>query len=1003
MKKLTILIVIITLLPFQFQAQNNDKIALGDLFGDLRARHIGPALMSGRINDLEAHPTDPRIIYAGTAGGGVWKSNDAGTTFNPIFDDYCQSIGAVEIDPNDPDHVIYVGTGETWTRNSVSYGDGLYKSTDGGTTWKKLGFDKSERIANIIVNPKNSNEIYVAVLGALWSDSDERGVYKSMDAGETWENILYINERTGAADMTMDPNNPSTLYASMWEFRRTGWSFESGGENSALYKSIDAGKTWNKIHNGFPEGQLGRLAIAVAPSNSNILYTVIEAEQAERKGLYRSDDAGNSWKQLNNDFGITVRPFYFSRITIDPRNPDVIVKGGLNGSISRDGGKTFKSLGNMHSDIHDIVFDINDSDRIYAGTDGGVYRSWNGGTTMEIVENLPLSQFYHISVDNEEPYNVYGGLQDNGSWYGPSSSIGGVNAADWKSIGAGDGFRVLKHPTKNIIYSEMQGAENVWRYDVDRKLVKTIQPLAQEGHEELRFNWNAPMAVSIHQPDRFYMGSQFLHKSEDMGDTWEIISPDLTTNDPNKQNQADSGGLSMDNSGAENHTTIFTIAESPLDENIIWVGTDDGNVQVTKDGGKTWSNTVGNIQGLPKHTWTYHIEASVHGKGTAYAVFDGHTTGDMKPYTFKTTDFGKTWTNIISDDVVGTTRNIQEDYENENLLFLGTEFGLYITIDGGKSWSKFTKNMPSVAVHFIDLQKRTNDLVMGTHGRGVIIIDDISPLRNITPEVLAEKLYFFDSEPAVFSDEGGFSGSFGIETQFVGQNASTLPQIKYLLPKRHTFGKMIMEIKDMEGNVISTLTPGKSKGINIVNWNGKIKNPKIAKGKTFSFGGFTSPRVPAGQYKAVITKGKELFEHDFEVVHDMRTGLSEVDLKFKHDLTMKLYNMTQELAYLVYKLDAILESPSTQGKLKSSLNALKETLVVTTGDNYVGSAKPQLREKMANLYSKVASSYDKPSNNELENLKIIESQFNKAKTSFEKLENKAKNVKFKSFQEFLEE
>jgi hypothetical protein len=622
---------------------------------------------------------------------------------------------------------------------------------------------------------------------------------------------------------------------------------------------------------------------------------------------------------------------------------------------------------------------------------------------MEIVENLPLSQFYHISVDNAEPYNVYGGLQDNGSWYGPSSSSGGVNAGDWNSIGGGDGFRVLKHPTKNIIYSEMQGAANVWRYDVDRKLVKTIQPLAQEGHAKLRFNWNAPMAISEHQPDRFYMGSQFLHKSDDMGDTWKIISPDLTTNDLTKQQQADSGGLSMDNSGAENHTTIFTIAESPLDQNVIWVGTDDGNVQVTQDGGKTWTNTVANIKGLPKNTWVYHIEASVHGKGTAYAVFDGHSSGDMNPYTYKTTDFGKTWTNIITDDVVGITRNIQEDYKNENLLFLGTEFGLYITIDGGKSWSKFTKNMPSVAVHFIDMQKRTNDVVMGTHGRGVIIIDDISPLREITPEVLSKKVHFFESQPAVLSDESGFAGSFGAETQFVGQNASTSPQIKYLLPKRHTFGKMIMEIKDMDGNVVSTITPGKSKGINIVSWPGNIKNPKVAKGKTFSFGGFTSPRVPAGKYNAVITKGKETFEHTFEVVYDKRTGLSDADRKLKHDTTMKLYNMTQDLAYMVYKLDAMLESPATKSKLKSSLTSLKETLVITTGDNYVGSAEPQLREKMGDLYSKVASSYDKPSNNELENFKIIEARFNKAKEDFAKLEKKAKDVTFKSFQEFLDD
>lgn len=1005
-KQLFLSVLLLCALSFHGNAQQKTQIKGKQLFGDISARHIGPALMSGRINDLENHPTNNRIIYAGTAGGGVWKSNDGGVTFNSIFDEYCQSIGAVALDPNDPDNTIYVGTGETWTRNSVSVGDGLYKSVDGGSNWTKLGFEKSERIANIIVNPKNSKEIYVGVLGALWGDSKERGVYKTTDGGTTWSKILYTNQKTGCADLTMDPNDPNILYASMWEFRRTGWSFESGGENSALYKSVDGGATWNKIHNGFPEGKLGRLAIAVAPSNSNILYTVIEAEKNERKGLYRSDDAGKNWKQLNNDFGITVRPFYFSRIVIDPKNPDVVVKGGLSGSISRDGGKTFKDLGNMHSDIHDITFDINDSDRMYAGTDGGVYRSLNGGTTMEIVENLPLSQFYHISVDDAEPYNIYGGLQDNGSWYGPSSSPGGIEARDWNSVGYGDGFRVLKHPTKNIIYSEMQGAENVWRYDVDSKRVKTIQPLPQKGYPKLRFNWNAPMAVSTHQPNRFYMGSQFLHKSEDMGDTWKIISPDLTTNDKTKQEQDNSGGLSMDNSGAENHTTIFTIAESTLDENVIWVGTDDGNVQVTKNGGKTWTNTAMNIPNLPKNIWAYHIEASVFDKGTAYVVFDGHTMNDMNPYAYKTTDYGKTWKNIISDDVVGFARNIQEDYVNPDLLFLGTEFGLYITMDGGKNWNKFTNNMPSVAVHFIDLQKKTNDLVMGTHGRGVIIIDDISPLREINEEVLNKKLHFFNSNPTVINEESSFSGSFGAETQFFGANPTTSAQIKYHLKRRHTFGKMTMEIQDKDGTVVSELGPGKSKGINIVNWNYRMKQPKVAKGKTFSFGGFTSPLVPAGTYTVVLKKGRDTFTQNIELVYDAKSKLSEKERAFKHATTMKMYNMTEELAYMVYELDAILEKGEElkKKKLVSKLTNLKESLVITTGDNYVGAAEPQLREKMSDLYSKIATSYDKPSNSELESLSIVEERFYKAKKDYAKIKKKAKFLKdlqLKSFDEFV--
>ena len=987
-------------------SQEKKEIKLENYFGDLSARQIGPAVMSGRISDMENHPTDPMIIYAGSAGGGVWKSNDAGTTFYPIFDDHAQSIGAVELDPNDPDNTIYVGTGEPWPRNSVSIGDGLYKSNDGGNNWKKIGLENSERIANIIVNPANSNEIYVAVLGALWSDSNQRGVYKSNDGGETWENILFLNNSTGCADLAMDPSNPKILYASMWEFRRTAWSFNSGGDNSALYKSTDGGENWSKIHNGFPEGKLGRLAIGVSKSNPNTLYTVIESEKNEDKGLYKSTDGGENWEQKNNDFGITVRPFYFSRIVVDPKDEDIVVKAGLYGSISKDGGETFENLGNMHADIHDMVFDINNSDIMYVGTDGGVYRSWNKGVTMEIVENLPLSQFYHISVDNEEPYNIYGGLQDNGSWYGPSFAAGGISAKHWNAVGQGDGFRVLRHPTKNIIYSEMQGAENVWRYDVDNNLVTTIQPLPVDGYEEYRFNWNTPIETSKNNSDRLYIGSQYVHRSNDTGNTWEIISPDLTTNDPTKQNQEDAGGLSMDNSGAENHTTIFTITESPLNENIIWAGSDDGNIQVTKNGGKSWKNVIGNVSGVPKNTWVYHIEASVHDENTAYVVFDGHTSGDMKAYAYKTNDLGKTWTTIIpNDDVIGFTRNSQEDYEKPNLLFLGTELGLYITINGGDRWSKFTKNVPPVAIHYIELQSQTNDLVMGTHGRGVIIIDDISPLREINEDNLSNKLYFFDRDQFEIQEFGGFSDSFGRETQFFGANPSLSCEIQYLLPKRHTFGKMTMEIQDMDGNKISTLNPGKSKGINTVNWSYNMRTPKIAKAKTLSFGGFTSPIVPAGDYKVVVKKGRDTFEKKINVCYKNNAGLSDDDRKFQYETVIKLFNMTEELAYMVYVIDELISNENTDDQISSKLNELKKSLVITTGDNYVGAAKKQLREKMADLYSKVASSYDKPSTNELDNLALIEEEMKSANKRYSKIIKKIKPelMPEKTFHEFINE
>jgi len=1003
-----------------------DEIVLKgkELFGDLRARHIGPALMSGRVIDLEGHPTNDRILYVGSAGGGVWKSANGGASFQPIFDENVQSIGKVKLDPKDPDNKIWVGTGEIWTRNSVSVGDGLYKSIDGGVNWEKVGFENSERISSIEIHPENTDVMYVGVLGALWSDSDERGVYKSMDGGATWERILYIDETTGCGDVIMDPNDPNTLYASMWEFRRSGWSFNSGGAKSALYKSTDGGKSWNKIHNGFPDGKLGRIAIAVAPSDSDILYAVLETEDAEKRGLYKSSDAGASWEHLNSDFGLVVRPFYFSRIVIDPRDPDVVVKAGLFGSISRDGGKTFKGMGNMHADIHDILFDIKNSDRMYVGTDGGVYRTWDGSNTMEIVANLPLSQFYHISVDNEEPYNIYGGLQDNGSWYGPSSSPGGVEARDWEVVGYGDGFRVLRHPTKRVLYSEMQGADNVWRYNMDTRSTKTIQPLQTKGEDKLRFNWNAPMAVSENQPDRFYMGSQYLHISEDMGSTWKVISPDLTTNDPAKQNQEDSGGISKDNSGAENHCTIFTIAESPVNEKVIWVGTDDGNIQVTKDGGKSWTNTSPNLpDGTPENLWVYHIEASVHGDGIAYAVLDGHTMGDMNPYVFKTTDFGKTWTAIATADINGFARSIQEDFENQDLLFLGTEFGLYVTVNGGRNWSQFTNNMPPVAVHHLEMQKQTNDIVMGTHGRGVIIIDDISPLREITQEVLAKNVHFFDSKPAII-EEDGIIGGTATEMEFVGSNGSNNVKVTYYLKKKHIFGKMNMEVQDLDGNKLTEISPGKSKGINVVTWNGLIRPPKLAKGKSFAFGGFTSPRMPAGAYNIVMTKGKDTYKTTITLENDPKSVITDAERKANQETVIKLYDMSEQLAYMVYQIDEIIakaeEVKEKGGKSADAvikdLNELKETLVVTTGDNYVDSAEPQLRGKLATLYAKIAGSFEAPSASELDNLALLEERYEKAKNDFSYIQSKRvpkmeKNmdglgitkVEFKTFDEFIEE
>ncbi len=1022
--KNTVVAIVLFLAATNF-AQEKIILKGKELFGDIKARHLGPALMSGRTTDIELHPTNNKIMYVAAAGGGVWKSGNGGASFAPIFDEHIQSIGCIAVDPNKPDQNIWVGTGEIWTRNSVSVGDGIYKSTDGGQNWKNMGLPKSDRISSIIIDPKNSDIVWVGVLGALWGDSDERGIYKTTDGGTTWQKIFYVDNKTGCSDLILDEKNPNIMYASFWEFRRTGWSFSSGGTQSALYKSIDGGKSWNKIHNGFPAGKLGRIAITVASSNSNILYSVLETEKPENNGLYRSDDAGANWKHLNSDFGLVVRPFYFSRISVDPKNPDIVIKAGLSGSISRDGGKTFRSLGDMHSDIHDIVFDLNDSNRIYCATDGGVYRSWDGGNTMEMVSNIPVSQFYHVSIDDKTPYNVYGGLQDNGSWYGPAKSPGGIESKDWTRIGQGDGFRVVKHPTKNIIYSEMQGAENVWRFNTDSEELITIQPLAVKGDPKLRFNWNAPMEVGHKQTDRFYMGSQFVHKSEDMGRTWTKISGDLTTNDPVKQNQENSGGLSKDNSGAEKHCTIFTIAESSVNEQVIWAGTDDGNIQVTQDGGKSWTNVVTNIVGLPKNTWCYHIEASTFGAGTAYAVFEGHTKNDYMPYTYKTSDFGKTWKSIITPDIDGFVRNIQEDFVNENLLFLGTEKGLYITIDGGSNWSHFTNNMPNVAIYYMEMSKKTNDLIMATHGRGIIILDDISPLRQINQEVLNKELHFFDLKPAVIEEQSSF-GSTATELEFVGDNPNSDAQIIYYLKKRHTLGKMDLEIQDENGNKITTLTPGKQKGINVVNWPYNMKTPKTAAGKTISGGGFTAPRVQEGTYKAVLTKGKETYTKVFKVVNDPKSVIGAADRLKQKQITKVLFDRNEELAYTVYQIDESLKlidkiveknkNFSKDGtKVKTTYNTLKEKLVVTTGDNYVGSAEPQLREKLGDLYATIASNFTAPSASQLENMEALKLRFDDSKKEFETLKSKndanlkkqaeanGLEIKIKTFAEFIAE
>src|SRR6476661_2391290 len=718
----------------------------------LGARNIGSAAMSGRIAAVAAVREGQRLtVYVGSASGGVWKSVNGGTSFKPVFDKQpVQSIGAVTIDPKNP-KVIWVGTGEAWTRNSVSVGDGVYKSVDGGDNWTNVGLNNSERIAKILVDPSNTNNVYVCTPGKLWSDSDDRGVYKTTDGGKTWTKILKgANASTGCSMMSMDKSNPQTIYAGMWDFRRKGWTFRSGGDgpnaasSSGLFKSTDGGTTWTELDGnsakGLPAKPWGRIAVTVAPSKPNVVYAFIEAEMP-KGGLYRSDDNGATWTALDRSANMVWRPFYFANLIVDPNDENKIYKPDGPLIASNDGDKSFSNIsGGAHGDFHDVWVDPKNSDHLITGDDGGLWYSYDGGNRWWKADNLPVSQFYHVSLDNDMPYHVYGGLQDNSSWVGDTQYPGGITNNRWENLYGGDGFWAWADPSDpDFAYAEAQGG-HIGRVNRKTLQARDIQP--KGGYKEkLRYNWNTPVAMSPNEKGTIYIGSQFLFRSRDHGTTWERISPDLSTNDPIRQKQEQSGGITVDNSSAEMNTTIYSISESPRAAGQIWVGTDDGNVQLTRDGGRNWMNLTRNV-GMGTGNWISWVEASRFDPAVAYVTNDRHAYGDMGAYLYRTTDYGRTWQRLVGPQtpgVRGYAHVIKEDRTNPNILFLGTEFGLFMSLNGGQSWAQFkpTGFPDGVAVRDIALQDRKDDLVLATHGRGIWVIDDVSPLRSLTSATLA--------------------------------------------------------------------------------------------------------------------------------------------------------------------------------------------------------------------------------------------------------------------------
>jgi photosystem II stability/assembly factor-like uncharacterized protein len=941
----------------------------------LPARNIGSAMMSGRIAALEAVEQDGRItVFVGAASGGVWKSVNGGTTYKPVFDrEDVQSIGAVTIDPSNP-KTVWVGTGEAWTRNSVSVGDGVYKSTDGGENWTNVGLKDSEHIAKILVDPNDGNNVLVCAAGHLWDDNDERGVYKSTDGGKTWKKVLAgANGSSGCALLAMSRQEPKTIYASMWDFRRQGWTFRSGGPGSGLFKSTDGGEHWTEINDtnakGLPPKPWGRVAVAVAPSKPQVAYANIEAEKG--RGLYRSDDGGATWSKGDASNFMVWRPFYFGNLIVDPKDENKIFKPDLILLLSTDGGKSFNVVsGGAHGDFHDVWINPKNPNVVIAGDDGGLWRSEDGGNRWKHQLNLPVSQFYHVSVDNSDPYHVYGGLQDNSSWVGDSSYPGGISNSRWENMFGGDGFWMFEDTgDPDYIYAEAQGGHigRVNRYSHESR---DIQPLQNYGEKKLRFNWNTPIHMSPNEKGTIYIGAQFLFRSRDHGQSWDRISPDVTTNDPEKQKQEESGGVTVDNSSAEMHTTIYSISESPKNGQIIWVGTDDGNVQITRDGAKTWTNVVGNISGLEKNSWVSTVEASRFDEAAAFATFDRHTFGDMKPYAYKTKDYGKTWTALPLQEsgVRGYAHVIKEDTVNPKLLFVGTEFGLWISVDGGQRWAQYKgSNFPAAAVDDIAVHPREGDLVLATHGRGIWIIDDISPLRVLTPELMSKEAALIPGKLAIQYFEAGGGWPEGDET-FRGRNRPSEAQITYYQKARHIFGDLKIEVLDQNGKVVDTVPSSKHRGLNRASWSMRLKAPAVAPAATVLGEAAQGPRVLPGTYTVKLTKGDNVYTETMNVVLDPRAKFSVEDRKAQFDLEMKVYKLLEHMTWSVESIEGVRNAANERAAklpekdpLRSQLQQLAgkcdelRSKIVATKEGGMITGEERIREHLGQLYGAIDS------------------------------------------------
>jgi photosystem II stability/assembly factor-like uncharacterized protein len=977
-----------------------------DTISGLGARNIGSAAMSGRVSALTAVNEKGRLtVYVGAASGGVWKSMNGGTTFKPVFDKQpVQSIGAIAIDPISPT-TLWVGTGESWTRNSVSIGDGIYKSTDGGDNWTNMGLKESERISKILIDPKDTNTVYVCVPGKLWSDGEDRGVYKTTDGGKSWAKILKgLNPSTGCSMLSMSSRDSKILFAGMWDFRRKGWTFRSGGENSTapsgsgLFQTADGGASWTELDEktakGLPPKPWGRIAVSLAPSNPSVAYALIECTQS---ALFRSEDGGKTWQKRDASQWMVWRPFYFANLIVDPKNENKLYKPDGELIMSNDGGKSFSVIsGGAHGDFHDVWIDPDDTEHVITGDDGGVWYSYDSGNTWWKGNNLPISQFYHVSVDMADPYRVYGGLQDNSTWVGDSAYPGGITNGRWENLYGGDGFwAFLDSSDASWAYVEYQGGE-IARVNRITHETRNIKPQPSYGESKFRFNWNTPIHMSLNEPGTVYIGAQYLFRSRDHGQSWERISLDLTTNDPAKQKQEEAGGVTVDNSDAETHTTIYSISESPRDAQTIWVGTDDGNLQLTRDGGKTWTNVVGNVPQLPKSSWVSWVEASRFDAPTAYAVLDRHTFGDMQPHVFRTTDYGKTWTSLVDGEsgVRGYAHVIKEDSVSPNLLFLGTEFGLWISLDGGKHWVQYKGgDFPAVAVRDVVVHPRESDIVLATHGRGIWIVDDITPLRKLTPEIVSQEVAFLEGRAPQqrINAWGGWSEG---NAAFTGKNPPSGALITYYQKKRHIFGKMKIEVFDDQGKLVDTVPANSRRGLTRVEWQMRLKAPRIPPAATAWFS--PGPRVLPGTYTVKMTRGKDTYSTKLLIGMDPRAKHSLEDRELQFQAAMRAYNLLESMSFDMGRITGARDALQDRAAKLNADDPLRKRLtdlaqktedmrkkIVATKEGGAITGEIRIREKAAEVYGNLADYEGRPGEYEVARIDGLKHELDDVAGEFE--------------------